>query len=236
MGVGVLGSHFPDYPGSKHSSSLYLPFPFFTYKSEQLEVDGSEVVGRVFAGDNWEINMNFAGSIPTRSENNARAGMDDLGWIGEAGPSLDFILLENDSHELTLRIPVRAAIAARGFDFSYLGLRFDPQVRNRMTLGDKLEWDTTIAATFSERRYHQFMYGVEFVDATTNRPEYQAQGGYSGLRVSTGLSMQLNDKWWIGGFVRYQALHGVVFEQSPLFERRNGVSVGLAVARILFEQ
>jgi hypothetical protein len=42
-------------------------------------------------------------------------------------------------------------------------------------------------------------------------------------------------KLWVGGFARYDALDGAVFESSPLFRRRQYVAAGVAVAWVFAE-
>ena len=38
---------------------------------------------------------------------------------------------------------------------------------------------------------------------------------------------------WVGGFLRYDSLHGAAFEDSPLLRRNSALTFGLGVSWIL---
>jgi outer membrane scaffolding protein for murein synthesis (MipA/OmpV family) len=67
-----------------------------------------------------------------------------------------------------------------------------------------------------------------------DRPAYAAKGGYSGFSVLFSASRKLGDDWWFGGFMRYDDLHGVEFEDSPLVVERDALLVGIGLARIFY--
>ena len=60
---------------------------------------------------------------------------------------------------------------------------------------------------------------------------WNPSGGYSGLQLVAAASKRF-DKLWVGGFIKYDDLSHAVFADSPLAERRNNVSAGIAVAWI----
>jgi len=52
--------------------------------------------------------------------------------------------------------------------------------------------------------------------------------------VTLGLSVN-SKKWFVGTFVRYDDLHGAVFDDSPLVETRSYLAVGVGVSRIFMQ-
>ena len=87
---------------------------------------------------------------------------------------------------------------------------------------------------YGSERYHQYYYGVAPQFGTPARPAYEAPAGYSGLTSAISLTRRFG-KLWVGGFARYDALDGAVFEPSPLFRQRQYFAAGLAVAWVFAE-
>jgi outer membrane protein len=87
---------------------------------------------------------------------------------------------------------------------------------------------------FADRRYHNYFYGVADAFVTPERPAYEAPGGYSGSQFITALSKRYPN-FWVGGFLKWDTLHGAVFENSPLVKRKEFFTGGFAVAWIFNE-
>ena len=66
---------------------------------------------------------------------------------------------------------------------------------------------------FADRRYHDYYYGVDAVDATATRPAYRARGGYAGWQALVATSRRIGSAW-VGAFVRYDSLDGAVFASA----------------------
>ena len=81
---------------------------------------------------------------------------------------------------------------------------------------------------FADRKYHDHFYGVAPEYAMPGRPAYRAPGGYSGAQFIAAISRRF-EPVWVVGFVKADILNRAVFESSPLVERRNNISVGIAV-------
>ena len=70
--------------------------------------------------------------------------------------------------------------------------------------------------------------------ATPERPEYHADGGYSGMHVLAAVSRRF-PKYWFGAFLRYDWLGGAEFANSPLMRRENSLAGGFGFAWMIGE-
>lgn len=236
LGAGVAYSQLPDYPGASQRQHYLLPFPYFTYRSDKIMLNRSEALGQLFANGNFTLNLSLAAALPVNSDDNAaRQDMPDLLWLTEIGPTADYQLFQSETSRLQLRLPVRKAIATDIQHWQDAGWRVEPQLRWQQTLVTNVYWTSQLAVNWSNKRYHQYLYGVAPVYATAERPQYDASSGYAGWRWSNGVTWQ-RKRWWLGTFIRYDNLQGASFEHSPLLQREHNVSFGVALAWIFKQQ
>ncbi len=239
-GLGVAGISFPDYRGADERQNYLLPMPYLVYRGEFLKADRQRVRGLFFKSERAEVDISVNGSVPVKSKDNrARSGMPDLDPTLELGPSLNLTLdrsLDNRK-TLELRLPLRAVIAS---DFKHAriqGWLFQP----------KLNWDyadflgarglnlgLATGPIFANARYHQYFYGVDNAFATAVRPVYQGRGGYAGAQATAALSRRFSS-YWMGGFMKYDNLHGAAFEDSPLTKSKNSFSAGISFVWVFAE-
>ena len=236
-GAGVAAIDFPDYRGSDERHAYVLPVPYVVYRGEFLKIDREKVRGLFFKNDYAELDVSLNGSVPVKSsDNQARQGMPDLEPTLEIGPSLNLFLLHSEAKKtyLDLRLPLRPVIDIHA---KYQGYVFQPQLNlDVRDLGGNAGLNLGIAAgpIFADQRYHQYFYGVDAAYATASRPAYQARGGYAGTQFISALSKRF-PHYWVGGFVKWDSLHGAVFEDSPLVKRKQNFSAGFAVSWIFAE-
>lgn len=239
-GIGATFISFPHYRGSDERRSWVLPFPYVVYRGEFLQADERKVRGLLFKTDRLELDVSINGTPPVdSSENEARQGMPDLDATLEIGPSLNFLLSRGNDRKnrLELRLPVRAALAS---DFSHVNLAgwvFQPNLN--LDLHDVQGyggWKLGVLAgpMFSDRRYNQYIYGVDPAFATAGRPAYNASGGYAGTQLITSLSKRYRG-FWIGGFAKWDTLNNAVFADSPLVKTNQFFAAGIAVAWVVGE-
>ena len=239
-GLGVAGIRFPDYRGADQHKSYLLPLPYIVYRGEFLKADRQRVRGLFFKSESAEIDVSINGSVPVKSKDNrARTGMPDLDPTLEIGPSLNLGLFDSADQrkKLELRLPLRAVFAADFPRFRYEGLVFQPQIN--LDTHDILGypgWNLGLAAgpVFADSRYHQYIYGVDSAFATATRPTYQGRGGYGGTQFIAALSKRF-PKYWVGGFMKYDTLHGAAFEDSPLTKSKTGFTAGIGIAWVFSE-
>ena len=239
-GLGVAGISFPDYRGSDERKNYLLPMPYLVYRGEFIKADRQKVRGLFYKSDRLELDLSINGSVPVKSKDNtARSGMPDLDPTLELGPSLGITLQKSaDNHKtLELRLPLRAVIASDFKHVSHQGWLFQPQLS--WDFADFRGWQglnlgVTTGPVFASARYHQYFYGVDNTFATAMRPAYQARGGYAGAQVTTALSKRFSN-YWIGGFMKYDSLHGAAFEDSPLTKSKHSFSAGVALIWVFSE-
>jgi MipA family protein len=234
-GGGLAGLNFPDYRGSDERQSYVLPLPYFVYRGEFLKVEDGGVRGLFFKSDKAEVDISLNGSVPVDSEDNqARQGMPDLDPTVEIGPSLNFFLHRSSDSKvkLNLRLPLRAVIATDFSHIDHAGWIFQPNLN--LDVQDVLGnhgWNFGVSAgpIFSDKRHHEYIYGVDPAYATAERPAYEASNGYSGAQLLMTLSKRFR-RFWVGGFVRWDNLSGSVAADSPLMKTKQYVAGGFAVS------
>jgi outer membrane scaffolding protein for murein synthesis (MipA/OmpV family) len=237
LGIGAGVITLPDYVGSDERRILPLPIPYVEYKSRFLVADRSGLAGILPVSDALRLELSVAGALPVdSSDNDARRGMDDLDWIGEAGPVLKYRFYQStqSAHSLTLELPLRSAFALDWNEIQYIGWTGTPGVEYRYEPPvdeGRLSVTTSIGPVFSDGRYNNYFYGVPDRDARAGRPAYNADGGYSGAKISGGISRRFG-AWWVGAFARYINIEGAVFDDSPLVRTNHYFAAGLGAAWI----
>ncbi|MEO8225503.1 MAG: MipA/OmpV family protein [Gammaproteobacteria bacterium] len=232
VGFGPFPSTYPTYRGSRDRQNYLLPFPYLLYRGDILRIDREGIRAQLFDSEGIHVNISANGSIPAESNSHsARQGMPDLDATFEIGPSLDILVSEPSPRQsVKIRLPVRAVIAT---DFRHAGGEgwlFNPQF-NWHREGGTAGWDAgvSLGPLFATRKYHAYYYEVAPEFSTAARPEYRASAGYSGTALAGSMSRRF-EKFWVGGFVRYDFLGGAAFDDSPLVQTEHSLMGGVAVA------
>ncbi len=234
VGLGVGTVAFSDYRGSNNSSVYALPVPYFAYHGEFLKADRNGVRGLLFNNRFAELNISVNATTPVRSRNEAaRAGMPDLKPTFEIGPSLDVHLWRSaaDRIRLDLRLPLRRVVTIER-EPRAVGWLFTPRLNlDVRDIGGHHGWDAGLLAgpVVGDRAYHDYFYTVAPAYATAERPAYRADGGYSGTETVAALSRRF-PRYWVGVFVRYDALSGARFLPSPLVRSQQYWAGGIGFA------
>lgn len=234
-GIGATGFRLPDYRGSDEGQGYLYPLPYFVYRGKFLRLDREGLRGVLVESDRVEFDLSLFGSLPVDSSKNvAREGMPDLDPVLEIGPKLNFTLWRDRAKDarFDLRFAVRGVIATDLSHTQDIGYVFHPHLYWGLKpafLDGK--WDVSAQAgpLYGSDRYHQYYYSVAPQFATPDRPAYQATAGYSGLVTGGSLRRRFKN-FWVGAFVRYDALDGAVYEDSPLFKRKQYFGAGIAIA------
>ena len=233
-GLGIGALRFPDYRGSDESKIYPVPVPYFVYRGEFLKADRDGVRGLLFDRRYAELSISVNGTIPVDSEDNAaRRGMSDLKPTFEIGPSLDVHVWRSSDERLKLDLvmPLRLPVTIESSPKS-IGWVFSPRlnldIRNVAGLDG---WDFGIGAgpIYADQKFHDYFYSVDARFATPERPQFEADGGYSGMHVLASLSKRFPG-YWIGAYVRYDSLSGAAFEDSPLVKSRHYLAGGIGIA------
>lgn len=233
-GLGGVVLELPDYRGSSRSRTYALPLPFFVYRGELFKADREGVRGILFDSESVELQVSVGASLPVDSDRSPlREGMDSLKPAVEIGPSLEWHLWKSGASgtKADLRLPLRAAVTVESRP-RYIGVQFFPHLNVDFEgLPGLWGWNLGLLAgpVFTDRRYNDYFYSVGEADATAARPAYNAKGGYGGMQFIIGASRRI-ERWWVGGYVRYDTLRGAAFESSPLVDARRYVAGGIGLS------
>ena len=234
-GVGLSLLDFPDYRGADERSTLALPFPYLIYRGDVLRLDREGLRGLLVESDRVELDVSVNASIPVDSEDNsARRGMPDLDATLEIGPSLNLTLYGHRSQrvEVQLKLPVRAVIAT---DFSHAratGYVFEPRINLDLRArrgGRGWRGAAALGPVFASDAYADYFYSVAPAFATSERPAFQAEGGYAGTQLTLSMSWR-GRSLWAGAFLRQDWLAGASFVDSPLVRQKHALAAGVGVA------
>lgn len=231
LGLGIAALRLPDYRGSDQARLYALPLPYFVYRGKFLRADRDGARASLFVGDRLDVNLSLAASRPASSSNSARNGLPDLKATIEVGPNVNYTLAASASKgwKLDLRLPLRGATTVE-WTPRFVGTTFSPNL-NLDIAGAGGGWNVGVSTgpLFADRKYNAYYYNVDPQYARPGRAAYQARGGYGGWRLTTSTSRRFG-KLWVGGFVRYDALQGAAFEDSPLYRSKSAVTLGLGLS------
>ncbi len=239
VGASAVGIYAPDYRGADEMRGRGFVLPYVVYRGDWLRADREGLRAEFLKNDDIQFNFSAGLGLPVDSDRNeARRGMPEIDWVVELGPAMNINLSRwnGGRGELDLRLPVRAAFALdSGLD--YVGALFAPNLRAtfrdvRWAGGAQLRVST--GPLFATGDYHRFYYGVEPQFATSTRPAYRPEAGYSGWDVA-GSAVKFFGNWRLFAFAGADLLYGAEFEDSPLIRKRANWSAGGGVAYVFFK-
>ncbi len=234
LGLGAAYISYPDYPGSDKQENLWLPLPYFVYRSDSLMIDNSQITKSLFDNERLELDFNVTGGMPVSSEDNdKREGMDDLDAYAGIGPSLNYRLMQQGDNTLKLELPFRAIVAASSEEIHYEGLQFEPGVsyffKNQIDQHQKLEITIGLSLQYADAKFHNYLYGVSSEDVSPERSFFKADSGFAGINHKLGLDWYFND-FKLGAFWRGTDMSRAVFKDSPLMDSTFTHSFGFFVS------
>jgi MipA family protein len=239
--IGVLGGGgwVPDYPAAGQNHWRALPAPYLIYRGELIRSSDRGVRGRLYRSGDLEFSLSFNAAFAARSrDNRAREGMPDLGYLGEVGPALRYVAWRGNGGQrrITLELPLRAVFSTdfsdidfRGFTlapevaFEHVGL-FHPAARSRVGIGP----------VFSSGLLSDYFYKVEDRFVRSDRPGYDAHGGYLGTRMTFSYRRPVTERISIGGGGRVENFSGAANADSPLYRREWNLTLVAGVSLSLY--
>jgi outer membrane scaffolding protein for murein synthesis (MipA/OmpV family) len=237
LGAGALA--FPDYRGSDEARVYPVPVPYFVYRGPILKADRDGLRGKLFNREYVELDLSVGATIPVNSSDNAaRRGMPDLKPTIELGPSVEVHLWRSADRDvkldlvMPLRVPITLESSPRSLQWMFaprLNIDFD-------NFGGHNGWNVGggVGPVFAADKFHEYFYSVPAQFATPDRPEYHADGGYSGMHVLAAVSKRF-PKYWFGAFLRYDWLGGAQFANSPLMRQESYLAGGFGFAWMIGE-
>jgi len=240
VGVGVAALYLPDYRGSDEGRFYALPYPYIIYRGDFLRVEKDRISGRIFETDRILFDVSFYGGVPVDSDDNDdRRGMPDLDPTFEVGPALNITLLKGgqNRYKLGLNFPVRAVFSTDFSDVRHEGWIFTPRVNlevNDIIPGTGVNFGLSAGPIFADSDYHDYFYTVEPRYATSRRPAYDSEGGYSGSTLTLGLNKTIAPLI-LTAFVSVDFMGGAEIEDSPLVTEDHSAMGGVTVSWVFFK-
>ncbi len=191
FGLGVGALDFPDYRGSDETQVYPVPVPYFVYRGRFLKADRDGLRGKLFDREYVELSLSVNATIPVDSEDNAArtAACRTCKPTIELGPSLEWHLWRSTDRavKLDLVMPLRVPITLESSPRS-LHWVFAPRLNIHFENvgGRGWEFGGGVGPVFAADKFHEYFYSVPARFATAGRPEYHADGGYSGMHVLAG--------------------------------------------------
>jgi outer membrane scaffolding protein for murein synthesis (MipA/OmpV family) len=241
LGIGLGGALDPHYPGSDQSQVIVLPFPFAVYRGRIVQSDRRGTRARLWTAKGFDVSLSGTGAFPVKSnDDNARRGMEDLGWGFQLGPKLRLGLREwSDGAVLRAGLSVRGAFSANyPVDITSRGYVFEPEIvyQKPDAFAERLDLFSSLSATFATAGYMDYIYGVRPGDVTADRREYAATGGYLESVFQAGLSYRTIDNRHKFVFSsQVGSLEGATNRDSPLVRSTLDLTVGVAWVWTFFE-
>ncbi len=232
-GLGVFDYHL--YPGAKATRRLYLPVPYFTFRSPKFEIDRG-IKSFLYQSKTIVIDISADFGLPVNSEDTeARKGMPDLDFMLQLGPSLEFLLNDKNKNYFDVRfeLPLRAAYAIDGSDTKNIGYLLEPRFsfNHRRLAKTGLSQKATIGLKFATEDFHAYYYDVSEAFVSADRKVFKSDAGFGGSFAKYRISYKTSDfVYW--AFLRYQSLRGAEFEDSPLVLQKDYYFVGVGFAWI----
>lgn len=227
-GVGMAGLSAPRYRGSDERRGYVWPIPYFVYRGDVLRLGREGLQGQLAHG-RMRFKFSVSAGLPAKS-GGARAGMPDLDPTFEAGPEIEIRF--GDEEHWSINLPVRAVAATDFRHVDGLGWVFSPYLKYSARIDGGWGFDASAGPIWAGEAYHDYYYQVDPVFATATRPAFDADGGYSGSRVTLTASKRYA-RFWIGAFARYDNLSGAAFDDSPLVRIDHSFIVGAGIGWIL---
>jgi len=236
LGVGLGAVSTPAYPGAADRETRALAIPTVIYRGKIFRADQSGIGARVFRSENAELDIGLAASLPAKSDDvAARAGMPDLGALGEFGPRLKLRLARFDAYSgLRAELPLRAVFEVRG-GVRHQGYTFEPRlVYERRTADGKWMFDTQLSTVVGDGKINRYFYEVAPRYANASRPAYAAKSGLILVRLGAFAARQVNPDLRVFGFVRAENYGVGANDDSPLHRKDSGVSAGIGLSWTLW--
>jgi outer membrane protein len=231
------GGLLPDYPASDRAEPRAVALPWLIYRGEILQSDERGLRGRLYRSTDLELTINANGALGSESDSGAREGMEDLDPIGEVGPSLRWIAWRDAARttRLVLEAPVRAAFTTDFSRIRHRGFVFAPEISVERTglfqPGSRAR--IGIGPVFATGGLMDYWYRVRPNEARPNRPAYEADGGYLGMRLQFSYRLPVTERISLTTGGRVENFAGAANADSPLFRSEwnatlvGGISISL---------
>jgi MipA family protein len=191
--------YLPDYPGAGESQGRFLILPYVIYRGDFIRADREGGLrARFINSERLDFDVSFGASFPTDSKDNeARAGMPDLDWMGGIGPRLRYILHKGHMVRIDFSLPIRFTFSTdfKGIDSHGSEIHPEIQFRHRALFDSKTFFSAAVGPMWVSESLADYIYQVEPSYVTADRAAYDAKAGYLGLNARVSVVRRLNSDW-----------------------------------------
>jgi outer membrane scaffolding protein for murein synthesis (MipA/OmpV family) len=244
--VGAFAAVFntPEYPAAGQNQSNVIAAPYVIYRGEVLRIGDGSIARAVAVDKSWyELDVSLAASFGANSDDNEdRAGMPDLDFMFEVGPQLrmrvaEFEFAQNGRSELFFNLQARAAFSTDFSGIDHRGYVLQPQLayRQRGWLSEKTALSIRISPSWASEDLQDYFYQVDQAFATSERPLFDAKGGYMGTNLSASVSFNATEdiRVFVGGNMNLHS--SAQNKNSPLFKEKSTYSFGVGMVWRLWQ-
>lgn len=243
LGAGYLEGVAPHYTGSNEYYRIKTLFPYFIYRTPELEVGESGSRIYLYHGNGLEVEFTIGGRLPIwtedadkpapegiddpntilyRGKSWRRRGMDDTPAAALFGVVVNYHLGEHLSFSLPIyqgvglirHMPNMGVVGGMSGSYDF----FERKSAHALIL--------SYSRSYGDERFNQTYYGVPEEDALPGRPAYQARNGFIKSAYGVGGSFYLGDHWILGLYWAREMLGGSELTSSPLVVTEQGTIQG----------
>lgn len=225
----------PDYPASDQSKNRSIALPTFLYRGEIFRQDRKGSRARLFKNDSIDIDLSFGAAFNANSNNNdAREGMEDLDWLIEIGPRVNYTIYKTDNSFVEFELPFRFVTSTNGQFTRERGQHITPQIDYRNKFHPYFSYSFSFKLNYGSEVLNDYFYQVEKKDVTAERESYNAKAGYVSNSTSGNLIFSKDDLFIIVG-ATYATYNNSSNQNSPLFKSENSTSLYIAFNYFFFK-
>ena len=228
-GLAVGGGYISDYPAADQGRIRTVYVPTFRYRGDLFRSDDKGTRAMFFRSSDLDVDLSFGASFPANSkDNSARQGMDDLNWLAELGPRINYTILKQKQHSVELELPIRLVYET---DFQFTkeqGHRFVPQIDYKYYFTPKYILNLSFKTVWADEKLNDYFYEVKGSDVTETRGRYNSKGGHLSYDTSAFLLYEGEKLFYLGGF-RISNYANSVNNESPLYRVNQDTAVFFAV-------
>lgn len=236
LGLGPGALHQSYYTGTKQTRAYAFPVVLPVYRGDFFKSDDKGMRLQLFKDDRYKLDLSSDFNFAVDSDDiDLREGMPDIGSLLEVGPFFEFKFWEAERQRWFIRLPFRAVTEIDDGNFDSAGYIFSPTLAlEKKFSGTSWRLGASVTAKFGDKKYNSIYYTVGPAFATAERSAYEAGSGYTGSRLQLALSSKSPNNLLVL-FMRYDNIKDAVFDDSPLVETNDNVTVGFIYSRYFFK-
>lgn len=223
--IGASALHGPVYPGASQTKTNGVGAPLFIYRGDRVRF-GEYGVARAIAAENKTFQLDLSVDAAYAAEDaEARIGMPDLDYLFQVGPQVVANLYDtgwtaDGRTEVKAFLPVRGVAATDFSHIEHAGVLMEPGIMFRRQYPGQLRtsWNARLFASVADENLMDYWYSVDPQYALTDRPAYDAEGGYLSTAINVSWTKELTENFQV--FLTYQGRYfgGAANADSPLLQ------------------